>query len=147
PAISLLAVLLAASRATAIGWDPTDFLIGGGPNFTNKIGVFDQNLSFKGYLESSFVTVEGMDFDSAGRLVAVAGSMQEVRAYDKSGAKVGGFIRNDNLLGTSVDLKVTPNGDYVVATQNFGGGDGAREFGPDGTFVRQYGSGWIRGAA
>src|SRR5437867_3696989 len=86
----LVGLLSGANRVQAIGWEPTDFMIGGGPNFTNKIGVFDQNLIFKGYLDSSFVTVEGMDFDAFGRLVAVAGSSQEVRVYDKSGAKIGG---------------------------------------------------------
>jgi WD40 repeat protein len=135
------------SSARAIGWDNDDFLIGGGPSFTTRIGVFDHDLTFKGLLDSNFVTVAGMDFDAAGRLVAVAsGNVRSVRVYDSSGVIVGGFTRNDDLLGTSADLKVAPNGNYIIATQNFGGGDGAREFMPDGSFVRQYGSGWITGA-
>ncbi|MGH7177588.1 MAG: hypothetical protein ACREJC_09430, partial [Tepidisphaeraceae bacterium] len=146
-AVAFFVIVALAQPARAIGWAPTDFLIGGGPSFTNKIGVFDSELNFMGLLDSSFVTVAGMDFDSSGHLVAVASAMREVRVYDASGAQVGGFIRSDDLLGTSADLKVTPSGSYVVATQNFGGGDGAREFAPDGTFVRQYGTGGIRAVA
>lgn len=137
-------LLLAPGRASAIGWDNDDFLIGGGTGFLSKIGVFDHDLTFKGYLESNFITVAGMDFDAAGHLVAVAsGNVRSVRVYDSSGAIVGGFTRNDDLLGTSNDLKTAPSGDYVVATQNFGGGDGARQFATDGSFVRQYASGRV----
>jgi hypothetical protein len=145
--LMLVGLLLPQRKACAIGWDSDDFLIGGGPNFTTRIGVFDHDLTFKGYLDDNFLTVGGMDFDADGHLVAVAQALHEVRVYDSSGARVGGFIRIDDLLGTSADLKVAANGDYIIATQNFGGGDGAREFAPDGTFMRQYGGGWILGAA
>ncbi|MBC8107556.1 MAG: hypothetical protein H7Z14_13270 [Anaerolineae bacterium] len=146
---SVIAVVLlaCAGRARAIGWDSNDFLIGGGPSFTNRIGVFDHDLTFKGYLDSNFVTVAGMDFDAAGNLVAVASALRSVRVYASSGAIVGGFTRPDSLLGTPGDLKVAPSGNYIVATQNFGGGDGARQFIPDGAFVRQFGTGDITGAA
>jgi WD40 repeat protein len=110
--------------------------------------VFDHDLTFKGYLESNFATVAGMDFDAAGHLVAVgSGSAQKVRVYESSGAVVGGFTRSDKLLGAANDLKVAPNGNYIVATQDFGGGDGAREFMPEGTYVRQFGTGDITGVA
>src|SRR5262245_1822315 len=146
--VALSCLLALSNQAQAVGWGPTDFLIGGGQGFTSKIGVFDQNLAFKGYLETNFVTVAGMDFDAAGHLAAVAsGNERAVRVYDSSGVVVGGFMRSDNLLGTANDLKVTQSGGYVVATQNFGGGDGAREFTTDGTFARQYGTGRITGAA
>jgi hypothetical protein len=88
-----------------------------------------------------------LDFDGAGRLVAVSGILDEVRVYDASGAIVGGFTRNDDLLGTGSNLKVADDGSYVVATQSFDGGDGGRQFQPDGTFVRQFGSGDVVGAA
>jgi hypothetical protein len=143
----LLAALLWAGRAEAIGWGPMDFLIAGGPSFSTKIGVFDPNLTFKGYLDNNIVTVGGMDFDGTGNLAAVRTNVSgEVRVYAPSGTQVGGFVRSDNLLGSPGDLKVLANGDYIIATQNFGGGDGAREFAPDGTFVRQYGSGDITSA-
>ena len=90
--VLLLAMLCEARVAHAIGWGPTDFLIGGGPDFTTRIGVFDSSLNFKGFLETNFVTVQGMDFDAAGRLVAVASvGTRSVRVYDSSGAIVGGF--------------------------------------------------------
>ena len=124
--VAALMLLATAPHARAIGWDSDDFLIGGGPSFTNKIGVFDHDLTFKGYLDTNFVTVAGMDFDAQGRLVAVAsGFVRSVRVYEPTnGAIVGGFTRQDDLLGTPGDLKVTQSGNYVVATQNFGGGDG-----------------------
>src|SRR5688572_32823460 len=140
-----IVVLACADRARAIGWDSDDFLIGGGSSFTSRIGVFDHDLTFKGYLENFFPGVGGMDFDAAGRLVAVASPVRQVRVYESSGALVGGFTRDDDLLGDSADLKIAPDGTYIVATQNFGGGDGARQFATDGTFLRQLGSGWIVG--
>src|SRR4051812_31575861 len=92
----LLAILCHAQAALAIGWGQTDFLIAGGPDFTSRIGVFDSSLNFKGYLDSNFVTVAGLDFDAQGHLVAVASGA--VRVYDPSGTIIGGFTRNDNLL-------------------------------------------------
>src|SRR5436190_1853135 len=85
----------------------------------------------------AILTVGGMDFDAAGHLVAA--SNFEVRVYDISGNRIGGFTRSDGLLGVSNDLKVAPDGTYVVAT----GQTGAAQFGTDGTFLRQYGNGQI----
>lgn len=147
-AVVLIASLACIGRAHAIGWDSNDFLIGGGSSFTDRIGVFDHDLTFKGYLVTNAPTVAGMDFDAAGRLVVVAGALRSVRVFEPvNGTIVGGFTRQDDLLGTPGDLKVAPDGSYVVATQNFGGGDGARQFATDGAFTRQLGSGWIVGAA
>jgi hypothetical protein len=42
---------------------------------------------------------------------------------------------------------VAPDGSYVIGTGNIDGGDGARQFATDGTFLRQFGSGNIRGVA
>jgi WD40 repeat protein len=129
--------------AIAIGWDSDDFLISGGPNFTTRIGVFDHDLTFKGDLDSGFATVAGLDFDHLGHLVAVGPlSAQQVRVYDSSGVRIGGFTRSDGLLGGAFDLKVAPDGSYVI-----GVGDGVRRFLPDGTFVQQIGSGPLRAVA
>ncbi|MBC8105266.1 MAG: hypothetical protein H7Z14_01655 [Anaerolineae bacterium] len=147
---SIIAMVLLActTRAEAIGWDSNDFLIGGGSSFTSRIGVFDHDLTFKGYLDTNFVTVAGMDFDAQGRLVAVAGAMRSVRVYQPTnGAIVGGFTRQDDALGSAADLKLAPDGSYVIGTNNFGGGDGARRFQTDGSFVQQIGSGPIRAVA
>lgn len=140
-------LLVACERASAIGWDSDDFLIGGGPSFTNKIGVFDHDLSFKGILDPSFLTVRGMDFDAEGHLVAVASFHREVRVYDPSGAHIGGFIRPDDALGAAADLKVAPDGTYLVGPQSQFGATGARQFSPQGDFLRQYGSGNVSGIA
>jgi hypothetical protein len=146
-AVLVLVALLAPVRsAYAIGWDSDDFLIGGGPSFTNKIGVFDHDFTFKGYLDDNFLTVAGMDFDQAGHLVAVGANAPgpQVRVYDSGGSMIGGFTRPDDLLGSAADLKVSPEGDYVIGTQNSAG---AGRFKPDGTFVQQYGGGDIRAVA
>ncbi|MGH7178625.1 MAG: PEP-CTERM sorting domain-containing protein [Tepidisphaeraceae bacterium] len=142
-------LVVPAQPVCGIGWAPTDFLIGGGTAaFTNRIGVFDSNLSFKGYLDSDFFGVGGMDFDANGHLVAVSGTtLREVRVYDSSGAKIGGFIRPDNAIDASGDLVVAPGGDYVIGQANQFGADGARRFHPDGTFVQQYGTGDARATA
>jgi len=136
-------------RAAAIGWDSNDFLISGGPNFPDRIGVFDYDLTFKGYLDMGFLPVRGLDFDAAGNVVAVASTSVrgEVRVYSSDGSRVGGFVRNDGMMGVGNDLKVAPDGTYVVGTGNLSGGDGVRQFTQDGTFLRQYGSGDLRGVA
>src|SRR5262245_36245328 len=101
---------LGANRAAlAIGWDSDDFLIGGGPSATARIGVFDHDLTFKGNLDTGYASVAGLDFDHFGHLVAVGPvSAHQVRVYDSSGVRIGGFTRNDDLLGNAFDLKVAP---------------------------------------
>src|SRR5438093_1015249 len=52
--------LLTAEAALAgTGWDSNDFLISGGPNFPDRIGVFDFDMSFKGYLDTNYIPVRG----------------------------------------------------------------------------------------
>jgi hypothetical protein len=92
-ALLLLELLVPARSLHAIGWDGDDFLIGGGPSFTSRIGVFDHDLTYKGDLESDFVGVAGLDFDTAGNLVAVSGISRQVRVYSPAGLHVGGFTR------------------------------------------------------
>jgi hypothetical protein len=136
--IALCTLLAAAGEARAIGWGPTDFLIGGGPNFSNKIGVFDSNLNFKGLLESDYLGTAGMDFDSTGRLVVASWALSAVRVYENSGALVGGFTRPDGALAGSGDVRVAIGGDYIIG-QGASGAQGARRFTPQGDFLKQYG--------
>lgn len=147
--IVVCALLALTERARAIGWDSNDFLIGGGPNFTTKIGVFDHDLTFKGFLDNNFGGVQGLDFDHDGHLVAVGalGSSHLVRVYDSTGAVVGGYSRSDDLLGNPGDIKVVPDGSYAIGTDNTAGGNGVRRFLPDGTFAQQIGSGALRAVA
>src|SRR5262245_35085858 len=151
--IRLIAGFLAfASGATsAIGWDSDDFLIastiGNNQGLSNRIGVYNFDLTFKGYLDSSFGTAEGLDFDAAGQFVGVGWTQQEVRVYNSAGSKIGGFIKSDNSLGTAGDLKVTADGTYIIATSDQLGGDGTRQFGPQGALLHQLGSGHISAAA
>jgi hypothetical protein len=135
-------VLIAcATRADAVGWDSDDFLIGGGPSFTNKIGVFDHDLTFKGLLDSSYLGVGGLALDANGNLVAASFALNEVRVYSPNGNRIGGFVKQDGSLAASGDLRVTSGGNYLIGQGDQLGAVGAREFKPDGTFVRQYGDG------
>jgi hypothetical protein len=136
--LSLFALLMCASHARAVGWGPTDFLIFGAPNFPDRIGVFDQNLSFKGNLFTGWTGLQAMNFDQQGRLVAFNTFAREVRVYDSTGALVGGFDSTTSpMLTNGGDIQIMSNGDYIVGTS----ANGARVFTPQGTFVRQYGSG------
>lgn len=132
-------LLINVSRAPAVGWDSDDFIIGGGTNQGGKVGVFNADLTFKGYLENP--SAYGFeDFDANGRLVGIEGS-NELRLYDPSGAYAGGFYRADDALKGGVGLRVARNGDYIVPERpNYGFG-GVLEFQPDGTLINQYGSG------
>ena len=136
-------VLVFAHRALAVGWDRDDFIITGAPNFPDRIGIFDHDFTFKGYLDQNFLGVQGMDFDAAGNLVAQASltSTAEVRVYSPSGTRIGGFTSSDPLLQFTGDIKVAPNGNFALGTFV----SGVRVYSPQGTFVRQYGDGDSRG--
>lgn len=139
--VVLIASLVYIDRAQAIGWDSDDFIISVGPSFITKIGVFDHDLTFKGYLDDNFIIVAGMDFNAAGQLVAAGGgNAREVRVYDSSGARVGGFS-NPTLLAKAGQLDVAPNGNYLIASGEFNGPPGTvsvREFTPQGALVHEF---------
>jgi hypothetical protein len=140
--LSLTTVLTLPAPARAIGWDRDDFIITGAPNFPDRIGIFDHDFTFKGYLEQNFLGVQGMDFDAQGRLIALSSLNPEVRIYDPSGVQVGGFTQaNRPMLVPAGDLKVSPDGNYALGTN----ANGVRVFTPQGLFVRQYGGGDSRG--
>jgi hypothetical protein len=142
--IVVATILLPANLAHGVGWDSNDFIITGAPNFPDRIGIFDHDFTFKGYLEQNFFGVSGMDFDAQGRLVAQSLLNAEVRVYDSSGATVGGFTQtNSPMLVPGSDLKVAPDGSYFLGTLS----SGARSFTPQGAFIRQYGSGNSTGLA
>lgn len=127
-----------ANRASAVGWDSNDFIITGAPNFPDRIGIFDHDFTFKGYLDQNFFGVSGMDFDAQGRLVAQSFLNPEVRVYDPSGTTVGGFTQASSpMLVPGSDVEVAPDGNYVLGTLS----SGVRVFTPQGTFVRQFGDG------
>jgi hypothetical protein len=137
-AVVVCVLTLTSATALAIGWDNDDFLVIGAPNFSQYIGVFDRDFTFKGYLETNFLGVRGMDFDPQGRLVAMSYLNPEVRVYNPDGSRAGGFTQATSpMLRTDGQLDVAPDGNYVIGTA----ADGVRVFTPQGTFVRQYGTG------
>jgi sugar lactone lactonase YvrE len=137
-AVIVCLVAIDGQRASAVGWDRDDFLIFGAPNFPDSIGVFDQNFGFKGYIFTNWVGLQAMNFDQQGRLVAFNTFTREVRVFDPTGAQVGGFSSNTSpMLTSGGDIQVMPDGNYILGTS----ADGARVFTPQGTFLRQIGSG------
>lgn len=137
-------LFLSQQHARAVGWDRDDFLISGAPNFPDRIGVFDHDFTFKGYLEQNFLGVSGIDFDAQGRLVAQSLLNPEVRIYEPNGVRAGGFTQsNSPMLVAGSDVEVGPDGNFVLGTLS----NGARVFTPQGVFVRQYGDGNSTGVA
>lgn len=114
--IGVALVLTGARRGHAIGWDGDDILMTGygftgDTSKSNRVAVYDHDLTFKGLLDPSFNLGTGLDFNAAGNLVA-ASHGGEVRVYESSGARAGGFT--NAALGAAVDLKVAPDSTYVV---------------------------------
>src|SRR5438552_8697467 len=104
--IALVAMAALSPRADAVGWDRDDFIITGAPNFPQYIGIFDHDFTFKGYLDTNFLSVQGMDFDAQGRLVAVSALNPEVRVFNHDGTRAGGFTQaNSPMLVSTGDLK------------------------------------------
>jgi hypothetical protein len=141
--LALIAISICARNASAVGWGPTDFLITGAPNFPDRIGVFSQDLAFKGYLDTNFLGVQGFDFDAQGNLVAQAslGTNPEVRVYSPNGSRIGGFFTNNPSAQYTGDIKVSPDGNYALGTYTAG----VQIYSPNGTIVTQYGGGDSRG--
>src|SRR4051812_9846295 len=141
-AVGALVFLLISKSVSAVGWDSDDFIVIGAPNFSQYIGIFDHDFTFKGYLDNNFLGVRGMDFDAQGRLVAVSYLNPEVRVYNPDGTRAGGFAQATSpMLESGGDLKVAPDGNYVFGTN----ANGVKVFTPQGTFVRRYGEGVSQG--
>ena len=133
----LVGSLIALGQPARAGqwWDSDDFIITGGPNFPDRIGIFDHDLTFKGYLETNFLTVGGIDFDAAGNLVATSNQFGDIRVYSPAGDRIGGFMYTPVAGTTGIGLlKVAPNGNYLLGSRR-GGSGGVREYRPDGTFI------------
>jgi hypothetical protein len=142
-----MVAVLSINYASAIGFDRDDFVVTG--FLSNNIVVYDHDLTFKGVLQANVSRPTGLDFDLAGNLVVAIqgqGSIDsQVRRYGADGGEVSSFINVD--LGDPLDVKVGPNGNYFIGTQDFAGGNGLREFSPSGTTVRQFDPGDYEGVA
>ncbi|QDT72230.1 NHL repeat-containing protein [Lacipirellula limnantheis] len=114
----ILITLLTTSRSgsvSAIGFDRDDFLIAGGDS--DNIGVFDSDLTFKGYLDTSIDNPFQMAFDDFGRAVVVAQGQPEIRVYDHAGNRPSSLSFVHPNLGIPGNVTVGPDGNYFVATQ------------------------------
>ena len=89
----------------------------GAPNFPDRVGVFDLNFAFRGYLFTGWTGVQAINFDKQGRLVTYNFFANEVRVYDPSGTLVGGFNSTTSpMLTPGGDIMVMPDGNYIVGT-------------------------------
>ena len=124
-------------HAWGIGWYDDDFLIAG--LISDTIGVYGSDFTFKGNLDTGFQAVTGLDFDAVGNLVATGRSPGEVRVYRSAGTQVSALNFLNPNLGTSINLKVGPAGNYYVGTQDvLSGGDRLRELSPTGSSLRHF---------
>ncbi len=147
PTYGLLAVVgmilsVGSPTAEAVPFDFDDFIVSG--FLSDNIAVFDSDRTFKGFLDTNFNGVSGMDFDAAGRVVATSVN-GEVRVYNSAGELVPELSFFNDDLGAAIDLKVGPSGNYYVGTQSTGGG--LLEFTPTGETVRVWAEGDYDGVA
>ena len=107
---AFLCGLLLTVNAFALGWNSTDFIIA--DQGSRRIAVFDQNLVFRHYLDTTIGQVWGLTFLPNGNLVAVARAnpvtgLGRIRIYDSAGNILTNFT--DSNIGNPVDIK----SDYV----------------------------------
>ncbi|MEM7806980.1 MAG: hypothetical protein AAF561_02590 [Planctomycetota bacterium] len=133
----------AAAAASTVGWDDDDFLVAG--LLSGTIGVYDSDLTFKGNLVTGFNRTSGLDFDAAGNLVAAGQEPGQVRVFSSNGTQLSTIDNSD--LGFPLDLKVGPNGNFFVGTQDLDGGNGLIEFTSGGATVRTFDTGDYEGVA
>lgn len=118
------------------GFDFDDFIVA--YSISDNIAVFDNDFTFKGFLDPDFNGVTGLDFDAQGRIVAVSAIDDEVRVYTPDGNQVSSLGFANPALGAAIDLKVGPSGNYFVGTQSSSGAIGVAEFTPSGDAVRSF---------
>lgn len=142
-AVVAIGVGFSAPTATAgtVGFDSDDFLVAG--FLSDNIAVFDSDGTFKGNLDGSFDRVSGMDFDAEGRVVAT-GLSDQVRVYNAAGDIIPQLRFASPDLGSAIELKVGPNGNYYVGGQTAGG---LQEFTPTGMTGREFAAGAYSGVA
>jgi sugar lactone lactonase YvrE len=145
----MLAVVVSArTEIQAIGLDRDDLVIA---THIENIFIHDSDLSVRGNL-AYFNLVAGLDFDLAGRLVAVSGyqrdeSVPRVRVFRRDGTEDTTLAFTNPQLGYPSDLKVGPSGNYYLGTGWEQRDAGLREFSPAGNLLRQFDDGPYRGVA
>ncbi|MEM7624781.1 MAG: hypothetical protein AAF333_04045 [Planctomycetota bacterium] len=150
--IGIAVLACTTGTAYAVGFDRDDFIVSSG--FNAGFAVYDRDFTYKGELgDLPFSGGFGMDFDHDGRLV-VRGILSDTRVRQITVVEPDGSLAtNQPEFVTSppggLDLKVAPNGNYLIAGQDasFGEPNGLLEIEPDGTVVRQFGGGDYEGVA
>ncbi|MBV9241345.1 MAG: carboxypeptidase regulatory-like domain-containing protein [Acidobacteria bacterium] len=101
-----------------------------------RIAVYDSNLNFKSYIDTSCNGAYGLDAMTNGNVVATCRNSHVVRIYDSTGAVVGGFTSVPNVNSSSADIKVSGAGLLYLA-QGF---DNIFEVDQSGNKLRGFGN-------
>ena len=140
--IAVLLIFVPSARSQGFG--QTDFIVADA--FGNRIAVYDQNLTFLRYLDTTIIEPWGLTMLPNGNLVAVGRNdtpgVGRIRIYAPSGAIVADFT--DANIGNPVDIKAL-SGVLYCPQDNAGGG--IAEFTSTGTFNGTFGSGAFFSAA
>lgn len=126
------------------GFSQTDFIVADA--FGNRIAVYDQNLVFLRYLDTTIIEPWGLTILANGNLAAVGRNdtpgVGRIRVYAPTGAIVADFT--DANIGNPVDIK-SLSGVLYCPQDNVGGG--IAKFTSGGTFTGTLGSGAFFSAA
>lgn len=137
--------LLIASDTAAQGYSANDFIVA--DPIGDRIAVFDQNLVFQHYLDTTINDPWGLTFLSNGNLVAVGRNdtpgVGRIRIYNPAGVIVSDFT-NANI-GDPIDIKASPL-NILYCPQESGVG-GIAEFTTGGIFNGVFGTGNLYSAA
>ncbi|MGQ0543001.1 MAG: carboxypeptidase regulatory-like domain-containing protein [Blastocatellia bacterium] len=137
--------LFLTSNTDAQGYSANDFIIA--DPIGDRIAVFDQNLVFQHYLDTTMNDPWGLTFLSNGNLVAVGRNatpgVGRIRIYNPAGVIVSDFT-NANI-GDPVDIKASPL-NILYSPQDSAVG-GIAQFTTGGTFNGVFGTGNFFSAA
>ncbi len=112
-----------------VNFGATDFIVAS--SYNNRIVVYDQNLVFRGNLDTSFDQVTGVDFLPNGNLVAAGHSPSRIKIYNSKGTIVSDF--SNKITGEPSDVKASsasllyvkmysiPLSAYIIAEFTIGG--------------------------
>ncbi len=147
----VLSLMHVSFNASGTRFDDNDFIISSVSG--EFLGVYSESFEFKGPLGESVSVVTGLDFNRFGHLVSRgrfnSPAEGEIVVFDPSGFPAA--YQPDPVFGTggALDVKVLPNGNYLLAAQDalFGTPNGLLEMSPDGTVLRQFDEGDYEGAA
>ncbi len=137
-----LIVVAAIGQVHGAIWDSNDFIVA---EFAgNRVTVFDENFTFKAYVDTAVDGPNGLDFTPSGNLMVAGRTPLVLREYDSDGNLVNNFTKSD--LRFPLDVKVGPDGRIYVTSYSVSP-FGIHEFSPTGASLRTFGGREYTGVA